>query len=52
MTKHCKENFKQKELERISIKPKSKSNNFIQNKKLLASFFERQTIYYQFTNVN
>ena len=30
----------------------SKSNNFIQNKKLHDSFFERQTIYPQFTKVN
>ena len=29
-----------------SSKSKSKSNNFIQNKKLLASFFERQIIYH------
>ena len=30
----------------------SKSNNFIQNKKLHASNFERQIIYHQFTKVN
>ena len=30
----------------------SNSNNFIQNKKLHASVFERQIIYHQFTKVN
>ena len=31
---------------------KSKSNNFVENKKLHASFFERQVIYHQFTKVS
>ena len=36
---------------RTNSNSNSNSNNFIQNKKLHASFFERQ-IYHQFTKIN